>query len=279
MRAPKAPGGVPADVAAPMRALTVDSTRGLRLTRLPPLSVYLHLPWCLRKCPYCDFNSHEIPAGGADEAGYLAALEADLEASLPLVWGRQVQTIFIGGGTPSLFSPQGIDRLLGSLRARLRVSPDAEVTMEANPGTFERERFSGFRSAGVNRLSLGVQSFDDARLAAIGRVHDAAQARAAAQAAGEIFPTFNLDLMYALPGQTLAQLHDDIAAALRFDPPHLSVYHLTLEPNTLFARFPPALPDEDEGHSGSAGRAQSQRVFLHAQTGAIEADTLCRSVH
>ena len=228
---------------------TIALGRGSGLTQLPPLGVYVHLPWCIRKCPYCDFNSHEAPSGGADEAGYLAALEADLESSLPLVWGRQVQTIFIGGGTPSLFSPQGIDRLLGSLRARLRVAPDAEVTMEANPGTFERERFSGFRSAGVNRLSLGVQSFDDARLTAIGRVHDAAQARAAARAAGEIFPTFNLDLMYALPGQTLAQLRDDIAAALSFDPPHLSVYHLTLEPNTLFARFPPPLPDEDAAAS------------------------------
>jgi putative oxygen-independent coproporphyrinogen III oxidase len=216
------------------------------LSQLPPLSVYVHLPWCIRKCPYCDFNSHEAPAGGADEAAYLDALEADLEASLPLVWGRPVQTIFIGGGTPSLFSPPGIDRLLASLRARLKVAPDAEVTMEANPGTFERERFSGFRSAGVNRLSLGVQSFDDARLAAIGRVHDAAQAREAARAASQLFPTFNLDLMFALPGQTLAQLRDDIAQALQFDPPHLSLYHLTLEPNTLFARFPPVLPDEDQ---------------------------------
>ena len=218
----------------------------LRLSTLPPLGVYVHLPWCLRKCPYCDFNSHEAPAEGMDEARYLDALEADLEASLPLVWGRTVQTIFLGGGTPSLFSPAGIDRLLASLRARLRIAPDAEVTMEANPGTFERERFAGFRRAGVNRLSLGVQSFDDERLAAIGRVHDARQAREAAQAAGEIFPTFNLDLMYALPGQSLAQLGDDLAQALAFDPPHLSLYHLTLEPNTLFARFPPSLPDEDQ---------------------------------
>ena len=218
----------------------------LRLSTLPPLGVYVHLPWCLRKCPYCDFNSHEAPAEGMDEARYLDALEADLEASLPLVWGRTVPTIFLGGGTPSLFSPAGIDRLLASLRARLRIAPDAEVTMEANPGTFERERFAGFRRAGVNRLSLGVQSFDDERLAAIGRVHDARQAREAAQAAGEIFPTFNLDLMYALPGQSLAQLGDDLAQALAFDPPHLSLYHLTLEPNTLFARFPPSLPDEDQ---------------------------------
>jgi oxygen-independent coproporphyrinogen-3 oxidase len=225
---------------------TISFSRAAGLAQLPPLSVYVHLPWCIRKCPYCDFNSHERPVGGADEAGYLDALEADLDASLPLVWGRPVQTIFIGGGTPSLFSPGGIDRLLAALRARLRVAPDAEITMEANPGTFERERFEGFHSAGVNRLSLGVQSFDDASLAAIGRVHDAAQARDAAQAAGEIFPTFNLDLMYALPGQTLTQLGQDLAQALRFQSPHLSLYHLTLEPNTLFARFPPVVPDEDQ---------------------------------
>jgi len=232
------------------------------LSQLPPLGVYVHLPWCIRKCPYCDFNSHEAPGEGFDERGYLDALEADLDASLPLVWGRSVQTIFLGGGTPSLFSPEGIDRLLASLRSRLRVVPDAEITMEANPGTFERERFAGFRSAGVNRLSLGVQSFDDERLAAIGRVHDASQARQAAESAGEIFPTFNLDLMYALPGQTPAQLAADLAQALAFEPPHLSLYHLTLEPNTLFARFPPDLPDEDqaatmqdaiEGQLGAAG--------------------------
>ncbi|MGE0798940.1 MAG: radical SAM family heme chaperone HemW [Lautropia sp.] len=219
---------------------------GPRLTQLPPLSVYVHLPWCLRKCPYCDFNSHQVPAEGFDEAGYLAALEADLDASVARVWGRKVQTIFIGGGTPSLFSPDGIDRLLASLRARLAVAPGAEITLEANPGTFERGRFAGFRAAGVNRLSLGIQSFDDGLLAAIGRVHDGAQARAAAAAAAELFETFNLDLMYALPGQTPAQLEADLATALGFGPPHLSYYHLTLEPNTLFARFPPPLPDDDQ---------------------------------
>ena len=234
------------------------------LAQLPPLGVYVHLPWCIRKCPYCDFNSHEAPAEGFDERAYLDALEADLDASLPLVWGRPVQTIFLGGGTPSLFSPDGIDRLLASLRSRLRVAPDAEVTMEANPGTFERERFAGFRSAGVNRLSLGVQSFDDERLAAIGRVHDARQARQAAEAAREIFPTFNLDLMYALPGQTPAQLAGDLAQALAFEPPHLSLYHLTLEPNTLFARFPPDLPDEDQ--------AAAMQDAVEAQLGAAGFD-------
>jgi putative oxygen-independent coproporphyrinogen III oxidase len=236
--------------------------RGTRLVTLPPLSVYVHLPWCVRKCPYCDFNSHEAPADGTDEAGYLAALEADLEASLPLVWGRPVQTVFIGGGTPSLFSPEAIDRLLSSLRARLPLVPGAEVTMEANPGTFERERFAGFRAAGVNRISLGIQSFDDDRLAAIGRIHDGAQARAAAAAARELFPTFNLDLMYALPGQDLAGVRADLDAALAFEPPHLSCYHLTLEPNTWFARFPPPLPDED-----TAGEMQDEIAARLAAAG------------
>ena len=254
---------------------TIAFSRGTGLTQLPPLSVYVHLPWCIRKCPYCDFNSHEAPAGGADEAVYLDALEADLDASLPLVWGRSVQTIFIGGGTPSLFSPEGINRLLAALRARLRVAPGAEVTMEANPGTFERERFSGFRDAGVNRLSLGVQSFDDERLAAIGRVHDARQAKEAAAAARELFPTFNLDLMFALPGQTPAQLAEDVAQALAFEPPHLSLYHLTLEPNTFFARFPPQLPDEDQAAAMqeaieaqlSAAGFEHYEISAYARTG------------
>jgi oxygen-independent coproporphyrinogen-3 oxidase len=216
----------------------------LQLAALPPLSLYVHLPWCLKKCPYCDFNSHER-RGDLPEAAYLDALVADLEASLPLVWGRRVHSIFIGGGTPSLFSPAGIDRLLADIRARLPLEPGCEVTLEANPGTFERERFRGYRAAGVTRLSVGVQSFDDGMLKAIGRVHDAAQARAALEEARECFDTFNLDLMYALPGQTLAQLEADLDTALAFAPPHLSVYHLTLEPNTYFASHPPALPDDD----------------------------------
>jgi oxygen-independent coproporphyrinogen-3 oxidase len=219
------------------------------LKQPPPLSLYIHLPWCLRKCPYCDFNSHELRDGHLDaslQSRYLDALRADLEASLPLVWGRSVQSIFIGGGTPSLFTPEAIDQLLGDVRMRLRVVPDAEVTLEANPGTFERARFRGFRDAGVNRLSLGIQSFDDQALVALGRVHDRAQALAAAQAAREDFPTFNLDLMYALPGQTEESLQADLRQALAFEPPHLSCYHLTMEPNTLFAsRPPPGLPDED----------------------------------
>ena len=220
----------------------------LHLPALPPLSLYVHLPWCLKKCPYCDFNSHERRAevdALAQQSRYVDALMADLEASLPLVWGRQVHSVFIGGGTPSLFEPESIDRLIAGARARLPLAPACEVTLEANPGTFERERFAAFRAAGVTRLSIGVQSFDDRHLKAIGRVHDAAQARAAVEEAARAFETFNLDLMYALPGQTLADLERDLRTALAFEPPHLSVYHLTVEPNTVFAKFPPRLPDED----------------------------------
>ena len=217
----------------------------LQLGALPPLALYVHLPWCLKKCPYCDFNSHESK-GDLPEQQYLDTLRADLEAALPLVWGRRVVSVFIGGGTPSLFSPAGIDRLLADIRARLPLEPGAEITLEANPGTFERDRFKAFRAAGVTRLSIGVQSFDDAALQRIGRVHDAAQARAAVTEAAEAFSTFNIDLMYALPGQTLAQLQADLDAALSFQPPHLSIYHLTMEPNTVFAAQPPAnLPDDD----------------------------------
>ena len=222
----------------------------LNLGAPPPLSVYVHLPWCLKKCPYCDFNSHELGRGGRDKAElpetqYLNALRADLEASLPLVWGRTVHTVFIGGGTPSLFSPDGIARLISDLRSLLPLAPGCEITLEANPGTFERERFRAFRAAGVTRLSVGVQSFDDAKLKALGRVHDRAQAWAAVEEAAASFDTFNLDLMYALPGQTLPELETDVRAALAFQPPHLSLYHLTLEPNTVFALHPPVLPDDD----------------------------------
>ena len=218
----------------------------LQLGESPPLSLYVHLPWCLAKCPYCDFNSHALPAGPLPEGRYLDALLADLEAALPQVWGRPVHSIFIGGGTPSLFSPDGIARLLADIRARLPLLPGCEITLEANPGTFERDRFKAFRAAGVTRLSVGVQSFDDAMLAKLGRVHDGAQARAALAEAAAAFETFNLDLMYALPGQSLAQLQADLDIALAFAPPHLSIYHLTIEPNTQFALAPPAaLPDDD----------------------------------
>lgn len=217
----------------------------LQLAALPPLSLYVHLPWCLRKCPYCDFNSHEAKSGELPEQTYLEALCADLEAALPLVWGRQVHSIFIGGGTPSLFSPRGIERMLGDIRARLKLVPDCEITLEANPGTFEKDRFRAFRAAGVTRLSVGVQSFNDAHLRALGRVHDAKQATAAVEEAALAFDTFNLDLMYALPGQTLQQLEEDVEQALALAPPHLSIYHLTIEPNTYFAKFPPQVPAED----------------------------------
>ena len=217
----------------------------LLLAALPPLSLYVHLPWCLKKCPYCDFNSHEMRAADLPETRYVDALVADLESSLELVWGRTVHSIFIGGGTPSLFSPQSVDRLLGDIRARLKLAADCEITLEANPGTFERNRFRDFRSAGVTRLSVGVQSFDDAHLAALGRVHDAAQAHAAVQEAAQAFDTFNIDLMYALPGQSMDGVRQDMALALAHNSPHISIYHLTIEPNTVFAKFPPQVPDQD----------------------------------
>ena len=217
---------------------------GVRLKELPPLGLYVHIPWCLRKCPYCDFNSHE-KRGELPEREYVDALVADLESSVAKIWGRRLYTIFIGGGTPSLFSPEAIERFITALRTLVPVDPEAEITLEANPGTFEVARFRGFRAAGVNRLSLGVQSFSDARLAAIGRVHGADEARQALTAALEIFPTVNADLMYGLPGQTLDEAHADIDEAIAFGVPHVSAYHLTLEPDTHFHRHPPALPEDD----------------------------------
>lgn len=226
----------------------------LQLQGLPPLSLYIHLPWCLKKCPYCDFNSHEWRATSPEEQAmpeqaYIDALMLDLESALPLIWGRVVHSVFIGGGTPSLFSPEAIDRLLAGVRARLRLEPGAEVTLEANPGTFEKDRFKAFRAAGVTRLSIGVQSFDDAHLKVLGRVHDRAQALAAIEEAAQAFETFNLDIMYALPGQSLAQCEDDIRTALSFAPPHISIYHLTIEPNTVFAKFPPQVPEDDDAYA------------------------------
>ena len=231
-------------VTSPVQVVRLHRPGQLNLQSLPPLALYVHLPWCLKKCPYCDFNSHAA-TGPVPETQYIDAVLADLEAALPLIWGRAVHTVFIGGGTPSLFSPEGIGRLLSELRARLLLQPGCEITLEANPGTFERERFRAFAQAGVTRLSIGVQSFNDAHLERIGRVHSAEQARQAVAEAAQAFATFNIDLMYALPGQTLAQLHEDIDAALSFAPPHLSIYHLTLEPNTWFATHPPELPDDD----------------------------------
>ena len=236
----------PAEGVAPVSELVARYMRPgvLSLGALPPLSLYVHLPWCLKKCPYCDFNSHE-QRDGVPEVRYLDALRADLEAALPFIWGRRVHSIFIGGGTPSLFSPASIDQLITDIRARLPLEPGCEITLEANPGTFERDRFRGYRAAGVTRLSVGVQSFNDEKLKAIGRVHDAAQARAAVEEAREAFDTFNIDLMYALPGQTPDELKADLQQALAYAPPHLSIYHLTIEPNTFFAKHPPAIPDDD----------------------------------
>ena len=242
-----------------------------RLDSLPPLSLYIHFPWCVRKCPYCDFNSHE-PRSALDQDGYIDALIADLESALPLIWGRRVQTVFMGGGTPSLFSPAHIDRLLRALDARLKLNPDAEITLEANPGTLEIAQFAGYRAAGVNRLSIGVQSFHPGHLSALGRIHGADEARRAAEQASRHFDTFNLDIMYALPGQTLDQALADVEQALALGARHLSAYHLTLEPNTLFAARPPAnLPDDDlaadmqeaiEARLAAAG-------FVHYETSAF----------
>ena len=277
---------VPAAEAAPAQVRDIQHYMRpgvLQLTSLPPLALYVHLPWCLKKCPYCDFNSHEWRevdgAGNAGsalpEARYLDALVADLEAALPLVWGRSVHSIFIGGGTPSLFSPQSIDRLIGDIRARLPLAADCEITLEANPGTFEKNRFHAFRAAGVTRLSVGVQSFNDRHLKALGRVHDRAQALAAVQEAAQAFDTFNLDIMYALPGQTLQELEQDMATALALAPPHISIYHLTIEPNTYFAKFPPAIPPDDDAYAmldritemtGQAGMARYE-ISAYAQPG------------
>jgi len=218
----------------------------LNLTALPPLSLYIHFPWCVRKCPYCDFNSHEARDGGAfPEQEYLDAVRTDLEMALPLIWGRKIYTIFIGGGTPSLMSAAGLDRLLSDVRTLLPLDSDCEITMEANPGTFEAEKFKSYRASGVNRLSIGIQSFNERHLKALGRIHDDKEAKRAVDIALANFDNFNLDLMYALPSQTLEEARADVETAMSFKPPHLSLYHLTMEPNTLFAKYPPTLPDDD----------------------------------
>jgi putative oxygen-independent coproporphyrinogen III oxidase len=214
------------------------------LQALPPLSLYIHIPWCVRKCPYCDFNSHEARAA-IPEQDYVSALITDLEQALPLIWGRRVHSIFFGGGTPSILSPKAIADILSAVRARVPLAYETEVTLEANPGTVDESRFTGFRDAGVNRLSLGIQSFNSRHLAALGRIHDERQARSAAEAALKIFERVNLDLMYALPMQSMEEALADLRSACGLGPGHLSCYHLTLEPNTAFYRTPPALPDDD----------------------------------
>ena len=217
----------------------------MRFSAPPPLALYVHLPWCVRKCPYCDFNSHAAEA--VPESDYVAALLSDLEQELPSVWGRPVVSVFLGGGTPSLFSPEAVEALISGIRARLPLVADVEITLEANPGTVDAARFHGYRQAGVNRLSLGIQSLDDRALRAIGRIHDAAQARAAVEAARKAgFDNLNLDLMFGLPGQDRAGGLRDLTEAIALGPEHLSWYQLTLEPNTPFAAAPPPLPEEDE---------------------------------
>ncbi len=218
--------------------------RAIKLSALPPLALYVHIPWCVRKCPYCDFNSHER-AGLLPEQQYLDALFRDIEGHLPAVWGRRIVSVFIGGGTPSLFSPESIAALLSGARARLPIEPHAEITLEANPGTVEAARFRGFRDAGVNRISIGVQSFDEGMLAALGRIHSAAEARRAIEAALASFDNVNLDLMYGLPGQSAAMARADLAQAIAFRVPHISAYQLTIEPNTVFYSRPPQLPPHD----------------------------------
>ncbi len=220
----------------------------INLTALPPLSLYVHFPWCVRKCPYCDFNSHEVKDGFPEEE-YLAALRSDLENALPLIWGRKIYTVFIGGGTPSLMSAGGLDRLLSDIRTLLPLDGAAEITMEANPGTFETEKFRSYRASGINRLSIGIQSFNSRHLDALGRIHNGDEARRAVEIAQANFDNFNLDLMYALPMQTLEEAHEDVATAIAYAPPHLSLYHLTLEPNTYFAKYPPTVPDDDTSAS------------------------------
>jgi oxygen-independent coproporphyrinogen-3 oxidase len=238
-------GAARADVAAYLRPGT------LNLQALPPLALYVHFPWCVRKCPYCDFNSHEPqggPTAGPDaipELAYLSAVRGDLEAALPLIWGRRIVSVFIGGGTPSLLSAGGLDTLLSDVRALLVLEAGCEITLEANPGTVDAARFAAYRASGVNRLSVGVQSFDEAKLQALGRIHDRRQALLAIETAARHFDNFNVDLMYGLPEQRLDEAQADLEQALSLDPPHLSLYQLTIESNTVFAKHPPPLPDDD----------------------------------
>lgn len=260
--------------AAPMAAnklaatSTVITASGLQVP--PPLSLYIHWPWCVKKCPYCDFNSHESK-GEIPETEYINAVIADLESALPQIWGRRIGTIFIGGGTPSLISGAGMDLLLTSIRSRISLQPEAEITMEANPGTVEVAKFAAFRDAGVNRVSLGIQSFNEAKLKALGRIHDGDEARRAIEIALRHFDNVNIDLMYALPEQTLVEAQADIRAGIAFGTQHFSAYHLTMEPNTAFFHNPPPVPDEDisadmqdmvEAELATAG-------YLHYETSAF----------
>lgn len=235
-----------------------------------PLSLYIHIPWCARKCPYCDFNSHEARSGIPEEK-YVSALIADLEQSVPQIWGRRIHSVFFGGGTPSLFSPESIDRILSNVRALTPLEYGAEITLEANPGTVDATHFKGYRDAGINRLSLGIQSFNPRHLTAIGRIHDDRQALAASELALKTFDAVNLDIMYALPEQTMEDALSDAENACRLMPAHLSFYHLTLEPNTLFHRTPPSLPDDDmaAGMQAAIEDVLEQHGYEHYETSAF----------
>jgi oxygen-independent coproporphyrinogen-3 oxidase len=237
---------------------------------LPPLSLYIHMPWCVRKCPYCDFNSHEARSA-FPEKEYVAALTRDLEMALPLIWGRKVYTVFFGGGTPSLLSGAAVAEILRQVRMLLPLDMNTEITLEANPGTVEASKFELFKEAGVNRLSLGVQSFNDTHLKALGRIHSAYEARRAIDIAQENFKNINFDLMYALPNQTLIQAMQDVQIALQHAPQHLSCYHLTLEPNTLFHRNPPPLPDDDASSDMQQGIEETLAAqgYQHYETSAF----------
>jgi putative oxygen-independent coproporphyrinogen III oxidase len=245
------------------------SPSGVRLAQLPPLALYVHIPWCVKKCPYCDFNSHQAKENVPEKA-YVQALVSDLEQALPEVWGRRVGSVFFGGGTPSLFSAEAIEALISAFRARLMLAADCEVTLEANPGTFEAEKFRGYRDAGVTRLSIGIQSFNPKHLQALGRIHDDREARRAIEIAREHFENVNLDLMYALPGQTPEEAVADAEAATAAGVAHLSFYHLTIEPNTHFFRHPPVLPDEDAsaGMQDAIGAALARAGYVHYETSA-----------
>ena len=250
-----------------------------QLTALPPLSLYIHIPWCIKKCPYCDFNSHSLKNGLPEEA-YIDALLTDLQLELPNIWGRPVETIFFGGGTPSLFQAKSIDRLLSGVRSLLRLQPEAEITLEANPGTFEIEKFQGFKDAGITRLSIGVQSFNDDMLARLGRVHNGKEALTAIDTALKLFDKVNIDLMYALPNQTVQTASNDVQTAIATGVSHISAYHLTMEPNTPFGHTPPkglpqdeaALDIEDAVHG-----ALENAGFIHYETSAFAKPSMqCR---
>jgi oxygen-independent coproporphyrinogen-3 oxidase len=242
----------------------------IALAALPPLSLYVHVPWCVRKCPYCDFNSHEA-RGDVPEQQYAQALMADLERALPSVWGRRVHTVFFGGGTPSLLSAKALDEILSGIRARVPLDPNAEITLEANPGTFEAGKFAQFKRLGINRLSVGVQSFNARHLKALGRIHDDHEARRAIEIARTHFDNINIDLMYALPEQTLLDAEADVATAVEFAPQHISAYHLTLEPNTYFQRYPPPVPDEHlaADMQETIERLLAEHGYAHYETSAF----------